>query len=329
MLPISYAEVIARLNRAGAERTPCFFVLNYEQSEGYYIERPLAEGAELGGLAFSVGDYHSPAPPQINLQPEILAVEAESYERYAQRFAVIYEGIQHGDSFLCNLTVRTPISLSCISLEQIYPLVRARYKVLLPKTCLCYSPEIFVRIKQSEISTYPMKGTIDAQLPDAEAKLLSDYKEHCEHCTIVDLMRNDLSRVAEEVRVRRFKYIEELRTSRGPILQMSSEVVGQLDEGWHARMGTILDALLPAGSISGAPKERTCQLIREAEGQPRAYYTGICGYYDGNSLDTGVMIRFIEQEGERFYYRSGGGITINSRPEEEYAECLQKVYLPR
>lgn len=324
----SYAKVISLLNEAGLRREPCFFALDYEQSEGIYISRPLDEGADLGGIAFDIGGYRSPSPRETDIQPKIEAIYSEGFETYTERFNSIYQGIMHGDSFLCNLTLRTPIQLSCQDLKGLYPLVGARYKVLLPNRFLCFSPESFVRIAQGEIRTYPMKGTIDANLPDAETRLLADYKEHCEHCTIVDLMRNDLSRVAEKVRVRRFKYLDLLSTSRGGIWQMSSEIVGHLGEEWHSHMGDILHQLLPAGSISGAPKERTCQLIREAERQPRTFYTGICGYYDGKALDTAVMIRFIEVHEGQYYYRSGGGITINSNAMEEYEECLRKIYLP-
>lgn len=323
-----YDEVITRLNEAGRERRPCFFALDYEQGEGLFVSEPLRHPERLEGIRFSIGGYCTEEPVHPEQTPRILSTSPESYERYAQRYEHIYQGIQHGDSFLTNLTICTPIQLSTDSLEEVYATTRASYRLLVPGRFVCYSPETFVRIEGQEISTYPMKGTIDASLPDAEARLLGDYKEHCEHCTIVDLMRNDLSRVAERVRARRFKYLDRLRTSRGDILQMSSEVVGQLQADWHTRLGTLLSELLPAGSISGAPKERTCELIREAEGQPRGFYTGICGYYDGENLDTGVLIRFISERERQHYYHSGGGITINSQPEDEYRECLHKIYLP-
>ena len=211
---------------------------------------------------------------------------------------------------MANLTIRTPIK-STASLEQIYLASQARYKVLLPHRFVSFSPECFVTIQADEISTHPMKGTIDATLPHAAERLRSDYKESCEHHTIVDLMRNDLSRVATSVRVARFKYLTELRTVKGPLLQMSSE-------------------LLPAGSICGAPKGKTLELIQEAEGSPRGYYSGVCGYFDGKDLDSAVLIRYVEeaQDGQ-LYYRSGGGITINSRAEDEYQECIQKIYIPQ
>jgi para-aminobenzoate synthetase component 1 len=86
--------------------------------------------------------------------------------------------------------------------------------------------------------------------------------------------------------------------------------------------------LLPAGSISGAPKEKTVEIIKQTETYKRGYYTGICGIFDGQNLDSGVMIRFIEKQGSQYYFKSGGGITVNSIAEEEYHEMIQKVYLP-
>lgn len=106
-----------------------------------------------------------------------------------------------------------------------------------------------------------MKGTIDATLPDAVQTLMSDGKEAAEHATIVDLIRNDLSIVASHVRVERYRYIDVLQTNRGPILQTSSEICGELPEDYKRQLGDILFSMLPAGSITGAPKRRRCRLF--------------------------------------------------------------------
>jgi para-aminobenzoate synthetase component 1 len=173
-----------------------------------------------------------------------------------------------------------------------------------------------------------MKGTIDASLTDAENVILSDEKELSEHVTIVDLIRNDLSAVAKNVDVNRFRYVEKIETSQKDLLQVSSEIVGDLSGDYASGIGSILVSLLPAGSVSGAPKKKTLQIIREAEKERRGYYTGVFGYFDGINLDSAVMIRFIEQEGEQFYYRSGGGITAQSEAEKEYQEVIDKIYVP-
>lgn len=94
-------------------------------------------------------------------------------------------------------------------------------------------------------------------------------------------------------------------------------------------MGNLVFSLLPAGSVSGAPKSSTLRLIQKAEAMPRGFYTGVFGLFDGMSLDSAVMIRYIEQDGEsQMYFRSGGGLTINSQAEDEYREVIQKIYLP-
>ena len=173
-----------------------------------------------------------------------------------------------------------------------------------------------------------MKGTIDADLPGARDLLLNDEKEMAEHVTIVDLIRNDLSIHAHHVRVEKFRYIDTLVTNRKKLLQVSSVIPVQLPDNYRSKLGEIIFSMLPAGSVSGAPKEETLRIIRASEGSPRGYYTDIMGYFDGQDFDSAVMIRFIEQQGGRMIYRSGGGITFMSDPAKEYQELIDKVYVP-
>ena len=119
-----------------------------------------------------------------------------------------------------------------------------------------------------------MKGTIRADIPNADHIILNDYKESAEHHTIVDLIRNDLNRVATDVRVERFRYIDRLVTNRGEILQVSSQVTGNLPEDYLSRLGDLIFDMLPAGSISGAPKAATVRIIREAEKEDRGFLYG-------------------------------------------------------
>jgi para-aminobenzoate synthetase component 1 len=173
-----------------------------------------------------------------------------------------------------------------------------------------------------------MKGTINAHIPHAEELILNDPKEKAEHATIVDLIRNDLSLVASQVDVKRYRYIEKLSTNKQDLLQVSSEIRGLLPADYYPQLGNILASLLPAGSISGAPKAKTIEIIKQAEMYDRGYYTGICGYYDGINLDSTVMIRYIEQTNNQLIFKSGGGITAQSSLENEYQELIQKVYVP-
>ena len=260
-------------------------------------------------------------------KPVELFTEPISFNEYSKKFKIVMDHLLYGDSFLTNLTIKTKIN-SPLSLDQLYDSCKARYKFLLKKSFLVFSPETFVKIKDGYIFTYPMKGTIDASIPNAEAKILADQKEMAEHVTIVDLLRNDLSMIADNVRVTRFRYIDRIITHGKQLLQVSSEIMGRLLPSFTQDPAGALLKLLPAGSISGAPKNKTLEVIRTAEGEERGYYTGICGYYDGHTLDSGVMIRFIEQDSDRLYYRSGGGITTQSDVSLEYQEALDKIYVP-
>jgi para-aminobenzoate synthetase component 1 len=193
---------------------------------------------------------------------------------------------------------------------------------------VCFSPEIFVRIQDGKIFAYPMKGTIDANTPNAKKILMNDPKEIAEHATITDLIRNDLSIVAEQVQVLRYRYIDTVQTNQGPILQTSTEICGQLPPDYGSHLGDILFKILPAGSITGAPKTKTMEIISKAEDYERGFYTGVVGYFDGQNIDSAVMIRFIEQKDERLFFKSGGGITSQSKEMSEYQEMIQKVYVP-
>lgn len=250
-----------------------------------------------------------------------------SFQEYEARFNRVQHHLGYGDSFLLNLTVKTPIGLNC-SLREVYNRAQARYKCWYQNEFIVFSPETFVQIRGNKIYAYPMKGTIDASLPSAAEQILNDPKEKAEHITIVDLIRNDLSQVATAVEVTRFRYVDEIKTNRARLLQVSSEITGRLPDDFHHQLGNLLVKLLPAGSVSGAPKAKTCTVIRATEGANRGFYTGVLGYFDGVNLDSGVMIRFIEYQDGRYYYRSGGGVTTQSEAAKEYQELLDKIYVP-
>ena len=131
--------------------------------------------------------------------------------------------------------------------------------------------------------------------------------------------------IADRVRVERFRYIDRVETSGKTLLQVSSEIAGDLPTDWREHLGDILGALLPAGSVTGAPKHRTVEILREAEGYARGFYTGIAGYFDGHTLDSCVLIRFLEATPSGLVFKSGGGITCFSDPDSEYQELVDKV----
>lgn len=249
------------------------------------------------------------------------------FHDYKSKFYFVKKRISFGDSYLTNLTVKTKIELNQKLVELFYQ-THAKYKICWKEKFLCFSPETFVKITDGKIFSFPMKGTIDASVPDAEKRILNDPKELSEHVTIVDLIRNDLSKVSTNVDVKRFRYVEKIITPQKSLLQVSSEICGDLPGDFYSKLGTILISLLPAGSVSGAPKNKTLKIIRDAEKEERGYYTGLVGYFDGRNLDSGVLIRFIEQENHQFYYRSGGGITSQSQAQIEYQEVIDKIYVP-
>jgi para-aminobenzoate synthetase component I len=312
-----------QLNTWGSAGTPFLFVIDFE------MQRPVAcklEDAAAQDIFYDIQGLSNMPRTQRACAPK-LDFHPVDFEAYKHQFDYVSNRLHYGDSFLTNLTIRTELETK-LSLKELLSSAYAKYRLLFRNEFLVFSPETFIRIANGKIYTNPMKGTIDASIAGAEQKLLNDQKELAEHVTIVDLLRNDLSQVADAVELTRFRYIEKLKTSRVDLLQMSSEVTGVLPNDFAAHIGDILFKLLPAGSVTGAPKQRTLKIIREAEGRPRGFYTGVFGYFDGSQLDSGVMIRFIEQDGGRLYYRSGGGITAQSNVNDEYREAIDKIYVP-
>ncbi len=251
----------------------------------------------------------------------------ETLQDYKKGFDIVQENIKKGNSYLTNYTRKTEIQ-SQLTLEEIFKFSKAKYKILVSDEFVCFSPETFIEIIDNKIFTHPMKGTIDAAIPDAENILKNNAKEKAEHYTVVDLLRNDLSMVANNVKVKDFQRIYYIKTKQKDLLAMSSEIEGEIKPELKNKVGSILQKLLPAGSILGAPKSKTLEIILEAEQYDRGFYTGICGHYDGENLDSCVMIRFIEKENGKLFFKSGGGITHQSDLVSEYEEMKNKIYVP-
>ena len=316
---------INQLNEYGQTRTPCLFILDFELNQP--IIQPL-HSVNPDRIQYRFREITN-SEPSNDVNPEKISfqVTPPTFKTYQAAFEAVMTALRYGNSYLLNLTFASRIQTNH-DLHKIYQLSRAPYRLWLQDRLVMFSPECFVRIENNQISTYPMKGTIDANLPNAESQLMANRKELAEHHTVVDLLRNDLNQVADDVTVVRFRYLEKIQTARKSLLQTSSEIRGRLPSDWAGNLGTMLAKLLPAGSISGAPKEKTVEIIKTAEPEPRGYYTGICGIFDGAGLDTAIMIRFIEQRPNGLWFHSGGGITVNSRLEDEYRELVDKVYLP-
>ena len=232
-----------------------------------------------------------------------------------------------GNSYLTNYTRKTEIETN-LSLEEIFYRSEAKYKVLYKDQFVFFSPETFIKIIDNQINTQPMKGTIDASLENAIEILKNDKKEKAEHYTVVDLLRNDLSQVADDVKLDHFQRIDFLKTQQKNLYAMSSDISGRLKPEFQNKIGSIMKTLLPAGSILGAPKPKTLEIILKAENYDRGFYTGVSGWFDGQNLDSCVMIRFIEKENGKLFFKSGGGITHLSKFADEYKEMKNKIYVP-
>jgi para-aminobenzoate synthetase component 1 len=314
---------IGLMNKYGAEREPFMFLVDFNMKNPEIHKL----NSVPPGIKFITPLLSNVHPGQICAKTHSLKKHPVSFNTYLRSFENVMSNIKIGNSFLLNLTFPTAIEID-LTLEEIFFSSVAKYKLLYYNQFVVFSPEIFVRISDGEIKSFPMKGTIDASVNNAEKVILNDEKEMAEHNTIVDLIRNDLSIFADEVRVNRFRYIDEIKTKETVLLQVSSEIRGRLGKGYESHLGEIITGMLPAGSVTGAPKKETVRIIKESEPYKRGWYTGVFGLFDGKSLDSAVMIRFIENESGRFIYKSGGGITFMSDPVKEYEELISKVYVP-
>lgn len=312
------------LNYLGREKKPFFFVIGYDLKESYII--PLEELD--GDIRFEMDGYAS-NQKSVPLRSKTMRFEKfpQEFRSYAKKFALLQKEISAGNTYLANLTMPTRVETN-LTLYEIYLDAKARFKLYFKDRFVVFSPERFVKIENNVIETFPMKGTIDASIENAKEKILSNQKELAEHTMVVDLLRNDLSIVAKKVTVEKFRYVESVKTGEKTLLQVSSHIKGELQDDWRESIGDILISLLPAGSITGAPKKKTVEILEKIEGYKRGFFSGVFGYFDGNMLDSSVMIRYIEKEGDMYMFKSGGGITSESDVASEYNELVEKVYVP-
>ncbi|HAK78642.1 MAG TPA: aminodeoxychorismate synthase component I [Runella sp.] len=327
MIPtLSAPEAIEAMNRYGRQRVPFLFIIDFLAKQPVVL--PLAD-VPSEALLFDFNGATNCSPQSAAVAESFLFKKMPiSLEEYLPKFNLVVQHLKRGDSFLTNLSIPTPIELS-LDLKSVFYNSNAKYRLWWEGHFVCFSPEIFVQVNNNNrIASFPMKGTIDANLPDATQRILNDKKEAAEHATIVDLIRNDLSMIAQKVWVERYRYLDKLETNQKSLLQVSSEIAGIMPPNWQDTLGTWLFRLLPAGSISGAPKPSTLDIIQRAEGYERGYYTGVAGVFDGKNLDSGVLIRYIEQAEKQFVFKSGGGITARSQVQIEYQEMIDKIYLP-
>lgn len=311
-----------QINKLSKTRTPFLFITSFD------TEKIFAQSLETldTDIFYKLEDWRN-YPVEKRTQNFTFSKFPIDFSTYKKAMDEVLEEIRSGNTYLLNLTFKTPIE-SSLTLKEIFTYAKAKFKLYFKDAFTCFSPERFIEIEGNTIATYPMKGTIDANLPQAKERILKDEKEKAEHVMIVDLMRNDLGIVASDIQVERFRYVEKIKAGEKELLQVSSKITGQLSEDWRECLGTILGQLLPAGSISGTPKKSTVNIIKKVEDFERGFYTGVFGIFDGHTLRSSVMIRFIENENDTLSYKSGGGITLDSNAKSEYEELIDKIYLP-
>lgn len=287
--------------------------------------------AELESMAALVNDQ-SPLPPQqVTEQPRFTCNVTEA--QYAEIVNKTREYIFDGDIFQA-VQSRRFVSPYAGSLLPAYRVLRTTnpspYMVFLSidgDEIMCSSPETLVRLQDGRLTTFPVagsrpRGATPAEDKALERELLADEKELSEHNMLVDLGRNDLGRVSEIGSVEVTEYMMIHRYSK--IMHICSQVEGDLADGCDA-----LDALasvLPAGTLSGAPKIRACEIIEELEHEPRGVYGGALGYLDfAGNMDTCIAIRMAARKNGVVTVQAGGGIVADSVPENEYLESANKV----
>ena len=306
------------LNLFGSKSEPFFFCISYDMTKWEVIKL-----SELPKSIEYEMDNSLDKSSKVTLEKDYI-----SSENYQMQFNQIQNEILNGNTYLTNLTTSTKIKINS-SLKDLYNIANAKFKLFFKDEFICFSPERFIKCTNNKIFTYPMKGTIDANIPNAKQIILDNKKELAEHTMAVDLLRNDLSIVSKNVKVTKFRYCDTINAGNKKLIQVSSEISGNLNSSWKSEIGDILTSLLPAGSITGTPKKETIKIIDKIETHKREFFTGIFGVFDGTNLDSSVMIRFIQKDkNNNLVYKSGGGITCDSNIDNEYQEMIDKVYIP-
>jgi para-aminobenzoate synthetase component 1 len=317
-----------KLNYLGKKKEKILFIFDFK------LQKPLIFKLKdvPDNILFNINGFQNYSNISRKINNKKLKYIPENFFSYEKKFNRVIEEIQKGNSYLLNLTSKTLIT-SKLSLEDIFHSANSQFKILFnnsnlyDKSFVSFSPERFIQINNNQIFTYPMKGTIDSSIEDSKDILLNNKKELAEHIMIVDLLRNDLGIIGRNIAVEKFRYLDLINTNTKSLYQVSSKIKADLKNNWQDNLGDILLSLLPAGSITGTPKKSTVDIIEDIEDYDRGFFTGVFGYFDGQSLDSSVMIRFIEKDNNQFFYKSGGGITIDSNAKDEYQEMIDKIYL--
>jgi len=199
-----------KMNFLSANKLPFFFMIDFLAQNIIILEEKDLEKADI---FIKFPDFKFEKPIQNSEKNIFWENFPQSREDYQKGFEIVQKNLKGGNSYLANYTCQTEIKTN-LSLKEIYKISDAKYKVYYDDQFVFFSPETFVEIKENKIFTYPMKGTIDASVENAANVLKEDKKELAEHYTVVDLLRNDLSMVADNVQLEEFQRIDFIKTSQ-------------------------------------------------------------------------------------------------------------------
>lgn len=272
--------------------------------------------------AFQDVDKYNPKVP--NNKIGIITKPKITKEEYFNSIQYIKEQIRNGITYEVNYTYPSSIRTNAEVFELYEYLLQKQktpYNAFIQnqyETILSFSPELFFRLKGNKIITKPMKGTA----PKGEGQkefLYNDVKNRAENIMIVDLLRNDLGRIAKtgSVKIEKLFEIEEHPT----VYQMTSEISAEVEFNLYE----IFKAIYPCGSITGAPKISTMRVIEETEKFPREVYCGAIGYIYKDFAEFSVPIRILQKVDDELVYHAGGAIVWDSIPEDEWEETLTKT----
>jgi para-aminobenzoate synthetase / 4-amino-4-deoxychorismate lyase len=328
LVSYEYGQVIHRLPASSAASSPTAPAIPLMQAWAFHQPKLLAKTEVDAWLETQLAQLKNDA----RVSGVASCAESITQAQFKADVERIQEWIRCGDTYQINHTYRVYGEIYGDPLA-LYARLRARqpgrFGAFVQEgdtTILSQSPELFVERNGDCLRAMPMKGTASAQTESPE-QLASDPKNRAENIMIVDLLRNDLSRIAlpGSVTVPNLFHVAQ----HGNVLQMTSTIEATAKPDLNLR--TLLDAVFPCGSVTGAPKKRSMEIIQELEGSPRGYYCGALGWLDPNGdFAFSVPIRTLTLEGNgdalqtKFTLGIGAGITIDSDPQQEWQECQIK-----
>ena len=298
----------------------------------YDYERQYRQAQDDINKIISIITDNAPLP-RLETDENVEFTSTYTKEEFCKMVEKTKEYIYDGDIFQCVVSRRFEADYKG-SLINAYRVLRTTnpspymvYMSIDGDEIITASPETLVKLQNGTLTTFPIagsrpRGKTKQEDVALEKELISDEKELAEHNMLVDLGRNDIGKIAKFNSVKVTEYQKILRFSK--IMHICSEVEGEIKDGLDAF--SAVESLLPAGTLSGAPKIRACEIIEELEKTPRGVYGGAVGYIDFNgNLDTCIAIRMAVKTNNKVYVQAGAGIVADSVPENEYMETYNKA----